>query len=180
MLINGAPSSGKSTLARMYVQNHPLALALDIDTVRSMVGQWLDDPQEAGVLARRMAIAMARVHLGAGHDVVVPQFLGRLDFVQTLEDLCRETGAEFVEVALLSNPQDAVARFLGRSHDPKTPEHLAAWELRHRRGGTDELPHLYARLLDLVASRPSTRTVVTVEGQIEQAYRDLSAQIAGA
>lgn len=126
-----------------------------------------------------MAIAMARVHLDAGHDVVVPQFIGRLDFVHALEQMCRETDAEFVEVALLSNPQDAVARFLGRSHDPKTPEHHGAWELQQRRGGREELPHMYARPLDVVASRPRTRTVVTVEGQIEQAYRDLSAQIAG-
>ncbi len=71
ILINGAPGSGKSTLARMYVDDHPLALALDIDTVRAMLGRWLDEPTEAGLIARRIALEMARVQLAAGREVVV-------------------------------------------------------------------------------------------------------------
>jgi predicted kinase len=51
VLINGAPSSGKSTLAKRYVEDHPLTLALDIDVVRAMQGRWLDEPVEAGILA---------------------------------------------------------------------------------------------------------------------------------
>jgi predicted kinase len=81
VLINGAPSSGKSTLAKRYVEEHPLTLALDIDVVRAMLGRWLDHPIEAGLMARRMALEMTRVQLLAGHDVVIPQFLGRLNFV---------------------------------------------------------------------------------------------------
>ena len=38
VLINGAPASGKSTLARMYADEHPLTLALDIDVLRAMLG----------------------------------------------------------------------------------------------------------------------------------------------
>lgn len=76
VVINGAPGSGKSTLARRYAHDHPLTVALDIDHVRAMLGRWLDTPTEAGLLVRQMAVEMARVHLCAGHDVVVPQFLG--------------------------------------------------------------------------------------------------------
>lgn len=78
ILINGAPGSGKSTLARMLVDQHPLALLLDIDTLRGQLGRWSDDPPAAGMAARRLALAMIRIHLVAGHDVVVPQFLFRL------------------------------------------------------------------------------------------------------
>jgi len=39
--------------------------------------------------------------------------LARLDFV--LEQLCADVDAQFVEVVLLSNAQDAVERFLRRS-----------------------------------------------------------------
>jgi predicted kinase len=81
VLINGAPGIGKSTMARRYAEDYPLTLVLDIDQVRGMLGRWLETPSEAGVLARRMAIEMAGVHLRGGHDVVVPQFLGRIDFV---------------------------------------------------------------------------------------------------
>ena len=123
MLINGAPGSGKSTLARRYAQDHPLTLALDVDRVRGMLGRWLDTPTEAGLLARQMAVEMARVHLCAGHDVVVPQFLGRLDFIGVLQRLCEEVKAEFVEVVLLSNPDEAVSRFARRSY-----QSTSAWQ----------------------------------------------------
>ncbi len=163
----------------MYVDEHPLVLALDIDVIRAMLGRWLDYPVEAGLLARRMALEIARVHLRAGRDVLVPQFLGRLEFVLELEHLCRDVGAEFVEVVLLSSPQDVVDRFVRRSVHPETSVHRDAQALLQRSGGIGELPQMYDRLLQVVASRPRTLTVTTVDGQVDRAYRDLLAQING-
>lgn len=51
-----------------------------------------------------------RDQLADGRDVLVPQFLGRLNFVLELEDLCRQVGAEFVEW-LVSDPQEVVDQF---------------------------------------------------------------------
>lgn len=42
---------GKSTVARRYVADHPLALNLGVDLVRSLIGRWRDDPHAAGLLA---------------------------------------------------------------------------------------------------------------------------------
>jgi len=180
VLINGAPGSGKSTLGGRYVDEHQLALALDIDVVRAMLGGWLDRPTEAGLLARRLALAMARVQLLSGRDVVVPQFLGRLDFVLELEQLSVDVGAQFVEVALISDAQDAARRFLRRSAAPLSDGHRDAAALLERLGGVDALPQMYARLLDVVAQRPATFTITTVEGEIEQAYRALVSHLDGA
>ena len=177
VLINGAPSSGKSTLAKRYVEEHPLTLALDIDVVRAMLGRWLDQPVEAGLLARRMALEMARAQLLADRDVVIPQFLGRLDFLLPLERLCNDVRAEFIEVVLLAEPHDLAHRFARRSARPQTAEHRDAFALLQRSGGLPALPGMYDRLTQVVASRPQTRAVVTVDGQIEQAYRDLLAQL---
>jgi predicted kinase len=180
VLINGAPGSGKSTLAQMYIDEHPLAMALDIDVVRAMLGCWLDHPTEAGLIARRQALEMARVQLSAGRDVLVPQFLGRLDFVLELEQLSRSVGADFIELALLSSPQDAVDRFIRRSRHPDTSVQRDARALLEQSGGVDELPGMYERMLEVVASRPQTITLTTTDGQVEQAYRDLVAHIDGA
>ncbi len=177
VLINGAPGSGKSTLARRYADAHPLMLALDIDVVRGLLGQWLEHPSEAGIVARRLALAMAQVHLGSGHDVVVPQFLGRLDFVLELEGLARAVGAEFVEMVLLSNAAEAAARFGRRSKDSQTQAHRDAQALLQRSGG--DLPQMYANLLHVVSARPSTIRLLTVDGQVDQAYRDLVAALDG-
>lgn len=61
-----------------------LALVVDIDNLRTHLGQW-DAHQESRLLARDLAIALVKCHLDAGHEVVVPQFLGRLEFIERLE-----------------------------------------------------------------------------------------------
>ncbi|MCE0540479.1 ATP-binding protein [Kineosporia rhizophila] len=173
ILLNGAPGSGKSTLAKIFAQRHPLTLALDIDTVRGLLGAWLEQPHESGLAARKLALAMARVHLQDGHDVLVPQFLGRIDFVLQLEALAQEVGFPFVEVALISTMDDVLARYSRRAKAPETQEHRDAAALLERSGGTDELRPMYERLLTVVAARPATRQVLTVEGEIEQTYQRL-------
>jgi predicted kinase len=75
--LNGPPGIGKSTLARRYVDDHPLAFCLDIDAFRRLIGRWDEYEEQSGLLARAMAIEMATTHLSAGYDVVVPQYVAR-------------------------------------------------------------------------------------------------------
>src|SRR5690348_3048770 len=155
--VNGPPASGRSTLARRYVADHPLALALDIDTVRGMLGGGLDQPMEACAAARRLALAMASAHLRSGHEVLVPQFLGRLDLITALDAVAAEMGVPFLEMALLSSPDDAAARFVRRSARPQAQEHRDAAAVQERSGGTKALPDMYERLLSVITARPATR-----------------------
>ncbi|GAB3153519.1 ATP-binding protein [Amycolatopsis stemonae] len=114
LLLNGPPGSGKSTLARRYADDHPPALALDVDRLRAMVGGWRAEPGHAGLLARDVAVAAARAHLIAGHDVVVPQLVARPGFPERLEELARETQATFHEFVLLPGREVARQRFAER------------------------------------------------------------------
>ncbi|RSD22106.1 ATP-binding protein [Amycolatopsis eburnea] len=129
LLLNGPPGSGKSTLARRYADDHPPALALDVDRLRAMVGGWRAQPGPAGLLARDIAVAAARTHLTAGHDVVVPQLLVRPGFAERLEALARETGAEFHEFVLLPGRDVARRRFEARDSEVETATPLTAAEL---------------------------------------------------
>ncbi|MGH3648458.1 MAG: AAA family ATPase [Micromonosporaceae bacterium] len=117
IVLNGPPGCGKSTLAQLYADRHPLALNLDIDRLRALIGRWRDDPQAAGVLARGAALPAARAHLVAGHDVVIPQFLARPQFLDQAERLGQEAGAEFHEVVLLDSKENALRRFGGTVTD---------------------------------------------------------------
>lgn len=69
---------------------------------------------------------MAQAHLHAGHDVLLPQYLGRLEFMEMLREVAVEVGATFVEVALLSDRDDVVRRFERRLETWSDPGHREA------------------------------------------------------
>lgn len=190
--LNGAPGVGKSSIARRYVDDHPLALVVDIDSIRTSLGCW-DEVEESKVVARRLALTLTRQHLGDGHDVVVPQHLARFDFLSALQDVAREVGAEFVEVLLDVPLEVAVSRFVSRraelrkGNDPHpeedVPDHAVeeavaeavaqldalvadhADLIRIEGDGTPEVVHarLVAGLARWAAAR-TARTVTTDDG----------------
>jgi predicted kinase len=162
LLLNGPPGVGKSTMAARYVDEHPPALNLDIDVLRSQIGGWQRDVGAAGVLARSLALAAARVHLLAGHDVVVPQFLGRVEFIERLSALAAEVGVPFVEVVLLDRKENVLRRFAERG-DPSKAVDAA------------ELSTLYDRLVASAATRPQARIVHS--GGIAETYERLLAAL---
>ncbi len=164
-------------MAQMYVNDHALALNLDIDRVRSLLGGWRADAQAAGSLARAIALAAARVHLTSAHDVIVPQHLGRAEFIEQLERLAIEVGADFREVVLLDDKDQALARFAERTRAGSDPTHREAQELLDRTGGSEELAAMYDRIVSIIASRPSARVVRTEDGQIDAAYSKVLAAI---
>jgi predicted kinase len=174
ILLNGVPGVGKSTLGRLFADRHPMTFCCDVDVLRAMLGAWEEDRSEAGRLARRFAIAGMRAHLGGGHSVIVPQYLGRIEWVLELEGLARETGIPLVEIVLVAGGDDAVRRFQERSQTPQRPEHAVA--LAGLGGGDPEveLRAMAGRLAEVVAARTRTIEVVSTEGAIEASYRALS------
>ena len=116
---------------------------------------------------------MARTHLQAGHDVLVCQFLGRLEFVEALDQLAAAIGVPFVEVALITRVDETVGRFLRRSEDDLRQEHSDAAILLDRAGGPGALAEMNARLEVVVSSRPITRRVDVFDGDIEKTYQGL-------
>jgi predicted kinase len=178
IVLNGPPGIGKSTVARRYVDEHPLALNVDVDRLRDLIGGWRDHPHEAGLHARAVALAAARTHLAAGHDVVVPQFVARPDFLDQLALVAAESGAEFYEIVLLDTKEHVLRRFADRSRAAADPTHVAAQEMLDRHGGVDELAAMYDRLLAVVAERPSAVVVPTASGDVRATYRDVLSELA--
>jgi predicted kinase len=170
VVLNGAPGSGKSTLAQRYVDDHPLALDLEIDRLRRQLGRWHDDPIAAGRLARDLAAAAARTHLAAGHDVVLPQYIGRVDVLARFADIAADTGADHHEIVLMEVRDVLVARFLHRSRTSADPVHREAQEMLDRVGGEPQLVAMYDRLLLVLAARPQARVITAREGEIDATY----------
>ena len=171
VLINGAPASGKSTLARRLADERALTLVLDLDSVRADLGRWAEDPVAAGHAARLLGLAMAETHLGAGEDVIVPQFLQRVDFVLSLAKAARRAGAEFVEVALVSDPAEAARRFAARADSTEANHRDAA--LLQAAPGAEPIEAMYHAMIEMLRGRPATRYVRTSAGDVDGTYAEL-------
>lgn len=154
-----------------------MSLVLDIDVVRSLLGASTDAPEAAGLAARSLAVAMARTHLRAGHDVIVPQFLAREHFVIDLETLAADEHVAFVEVALITTVDDTLAAFAARSEAAAEPEHRDATLLVERAGGAAALAAMHARYTALVECRPAAIRIDATRGDIEASLARITAAI---
>ena len=176
VLLNGAPASGKSTLARAWAQRHgaDLPLALDIDVLRSMLGGWELSPGDAGLAARAVAVAGIRAHLASGRDVVVPQYLYRTAFIDELRELADSVPADFLECAVLVDATSAADRFDQRrvgsstSGGPYSP-------VVHGALGEHSMTQHVAEFERVLAGRPH---VVRLRGTLDEMLDQLDAAVA--
>lgn len=173
--INGPPGIGKSTLAQMYVDDHPGVLNLDIDQLRGLIGGWRERFAETGELVRPIALSMASTHLGAGHDVVMPQYLGRLSEIERFQGVVHDSGAVLCEAVLMDTKERAIERFTHRGQAAELPWHRQVQEVVDRSGGVSLLADMYDRLTDVLRSRPASTVVPSEAGAIQQTYAALAA-----
>ncbi|MDE9367220.1 AAA family ATPase [Luteipulveratus sp. YIM 133132] len=172
IVLNGPPAVGKSTLAQRFVDDHPMSLNLDLDRLRLLLGAATARTDEARLAARRLALALATSHLGAGHDVVVPQYLGRQPFLEALEQTAEDSGAHFHEIVLMDSERRLADRFAARTLAATAPEHLLAAD-GVGDAGPESLSEMRHRLIELVPSRPAAVVVECPEGQEDITYRAL-------
>jgi predicted kinase len=121
VLISGPCGIGKSTMGIRYAEEHPMALNLGIDVIWQMLGCWQLDPSVSRPHAYVLATGMAEAHLVRGHDVVLPDVWGSVERIAAFEELAERAGARLVEIALLVDRDEAMARARRREVLPGGP-----------------------------------------------------------
>jgi predicted kinase len=169
--LNGPPGVGKSTLAQRYVDEHPGALRLDIDTVASLIGGWREDFYGVLAAARNIAIAMAETHLRTGSDVVMPQLETSLDEADRFRLAADRAGADYVEVALTVGPAEQRSRFAGKASYTEVDAHIDRVVAAE---GAEDLHRLVRRQLDAyIPRRPTTLILDTAGADVSESYAQL-------
>ncbi len=68
-----SPSFGEVRRRSLDADQSPESLCLDIDTLRTCLGDWRSDFGRAGEWVRPLALALLSAHAGSGGIVVIPQ-----------------------------------------------------------------------------------------------------------
>src|SRR5687768_6738050 len=90
IFINGPVGIGKTTLAQKYTENHKLALLLSSDDFVGSMGKWHENEEEARRLTLNYVLIIAREHLKAGYDVVIPFLLIHPEDIMAIERVVDE------------------------------------------------------------------------------------------
>jgi hypothetical protein len=120
---------------------------------------------------------MIETHLVADHHVMVPQFLGRVAFIEQLHAVATRSGSAFVEVALMTSREDAIRWFQAPSSEPENQQHVDASKLVAGSLGDDPVGDLYDAFRRVVEARPLTVVVTVIRDDIDATYRALTASI---
>lgn len=169
IILSGPLGVGKSTIAAMYVDNHPLALNLDIDDVRLHLGQWREHPEESARQSKHMAEEMARINLMAGYDVIIPQIYRHEEYLFRLEKVAVDTKARLFEVVLHVDKEEAVKRFM----DKNGRGGFSPGGLIDKGGGIKKLESMHDEMSELIAKRPAAIKLEPIFGDIEGTYKKL-------
>ena len=114
ILINGFNASGKTTIARKYIIDHSLAMAVDADGLVDCIGDWASHCEEVGRLSFDLTKAIVRTYLPSGHDVVLPYIVTTTEEAEDFESIARDCDADYYEIFLHNDKADAIALLLKR------------------------------------------------------------------
>jgi predicted kinase len=162
--LNGPPGVGKSTVARLLAAETPWALALDVDTVVPMITGWREDFWVTLPVARGLAAAMAREHLAAGHDVVLPQLVTSQQERAPYRAAADASGADYAEVVLLADLDATVERFAARASGPEGSIERHLGEIVAEHGGVRLLAKIREDLMHYLEG-PGDRSTIDTTGR---------------
>jgi predicted kinase len=167
IILYGFASSGKTTLAKRYVDEHPLTIAIEGDQIIGMIGQWRKNEDEARSMVFGHTQSITENHLTAGYDVMIPHLLSDSTQIEVFENIAKECGASFHEIYIEIEKEDAVNRLLERG----------CWGEEGSRQLTEDdramLVNRYEYMTNVMKERTNTKSISSVVGEIEETYKKL-------
>ena len=177
ILLNGTPGLGKTTLAKLYIDNNPLAMCLDVDYIWFMFGQWQAMRPESDRLKLKYSYELARLHLNEGYDVIVPNLIQTVSQYKEFEQIAHATGSELIELVLTAPLNVALKRL-------KTRGRASGYKTGWRPGGVMDtggreklFVEMYKNVQDIIILRPNIRLIKSTEHDIDSNYQAMLEEI---
>src|SRR4051812_6875446 len=110
IIINGPCGVGKSTAAELVHQQIPMSLLLDIDSQRRHYSHYREHPEQSSPMAQATSLAMGKVALVAGYDVVVEKMQYYPDWYGQWIDLGKQASDATFEFILWASLETVLKR----------------------------------------------------------------------
>lgn len=164
ILLYGSASVGKTTITKLFLKEHPLAIGVEGDQIISMMGCWRENEDEARELVFQHTKNIADTQLQAGHSVLLPYLLTEPAHAETFEQTAKDNNAEFIEIILFVERAEAVSRLLergvwGEEGSPKLTEE-----------DRPSIEALYDKMESALKSRPNTKHINVEKGDVQGTY----------
>ena len=166
IILYGFAASGKTTLAKRYIEEHPLTIAIEGDQLIGMISGWRKNEEQARKMVLEDIKSTANNHLHAGHDVLIPHLLYDESHPKEFSEIAKRNGAVFHEVYIDIDEEDAVGRLIKRG----------CWGEEGSRKLTEEdRPELMSRfkhMNDLMKKHPNVTSIHSEFDDIEGTYKN--------
>jgi predicted kinase len=114
ILLTGFGASGKTTIAKRYIQDHDLAMTIEADELVNNMGNWANHTPEIRALSFELIKSMSRTYLQTGHDVILPYLVEDIREIEAFESIAHDCQAQFYEIVLYREPSKAIEQLLKR------------------------------------------------------------------
>lgn len=172
IVLNGFAGAGKTTIAQRYIEDHPMALAIEGDEMIIHMGQWTEYENDARKQVYELTKAMVATHLAAGYDVILPYLVMDARHMKAIEQIAKDSGAEFYEILLHNERDHAIERLMKRGTWGEAG--LPPITANDRPQIEKDIAIMEAQL----EKRPRFKTITVKEDAIDETYRQVLACIA--
>lgn len=165
IILYGFAASGKTTIARKYVDSHPLAMMIEGDELIAMMGDWRKFEKEARKLVYEHTCSIVKNQLHAGYDIVLPYLLTDVTEIDSFKKIANDAECSLHEIYLDADKEVAIARLLKRGRWGEVGSPLLTEQDR------PEMESLFDTMNNEMSKVPEAISIEIVEDDIESTYQ---------